>query len=168
MFWKVLRHVFVPSSGFDENSIKGAFYLGAPLAPLYPTLRNLYFIIFLPKLSLNGRALISEFERMSDIHVLTAIRTAAFEAVSASQYIFIFYFYFGRKHRETFQMFGKMFGACCLFKCTLYVTQTHGSCMVGVCVEQHWLKTMKRSQFCSISNFLKFIALLNVLVSDSL
>ncbi len=25
MFWKVLRHVFVPSSGLDENNIKGAF-----------------------------------------------------------------------------------------------------------------------------------------------
>ncbi len=25
MFWKVLRHVFVPSSGLDENNIKGSF-----------------------------------------------------------------------------------------------------------------------------------------------
>ncbi len=38
MFWKVLRHVFVPSSGLEENNIKGAFYLGAPLAPLYHTI----------------------------------------------------------------------------------------------------------------------------------
>ncbi len=30
MFWKVLRHVFVPSSGLDENNIKGAFY---PIVP---------------------------------------------------------------------------------------------------------------------------------------
>ncbi len=36
MFCKVLRHVLVPSSGLDENNIKGAFYPGAPLAPLYP------------------------------------------------------------------------------------------------------------------------------------
>ncbi len=85
MFWKVLRHVFVPSNGLDEKYIKGAFYPGVHLSPLYPTLRNFYFIIFLPKLSLNGRTLISECERISDIHVLTA----AFEAVSASQYIFI-------------------------------------------------------------------------------
>ncbi len=36
MFCKVLRHVLVPSSGLDENNIKGAFYPGAPLAPLHP------------------------------------------------------------------------------------------------------------------------------------
>ncbi len=30
----VHRYVFVPSSGLDENNIKGAFYPGAPLAPL--------------------------------------------------------------------------------------------------------------------------------------
>ncbi len=35
MFWKVLGHVFVPSSGLDENNIKGAFYPGALLVPLY-------------------------------------------------------------------------------------------------------------------------------------
>ncbi len=32
MFWKVLRHIFVPSSGLEENNIKGAFYPEAPLA----------------------------------------------------------------------------------------------------------------------------------------
>ncbi len=37
MLWKVLRHVFVPSSGLDENNIKGTFYPGAPLAQLYST-----------------------------------------------------------------------------------------------------------------------------------
>ncbi len=73
MFWKVLRHVFVPSNGLDENYIKGAFYPRVHLSPLYPTLRNLYFIIFLPTLSLNGKDLISECERISDIHVLTTI-----------------------------------------------------------------------------------------------
>ncbi len=36
MFWKLLSHVFVPSSGLEENNIKGAFYPVAPLAPLYP------------------------------------------------------------------------------------------------------------------------------------
>ncbi len=30
MFWKVLSHVFVPSSGLDENNIKGAF---SPVVP---------------------------------------------------------------------------------------------------------------------------------------
>ncbi len=30
MFWKVLRHVFVPSSDLEENNIKGAF------SPVYP------------------------------------------------------------------------------------------------------------------------------------
>ncbi len=30
MFWKVLCHVFVPSSGLDENNIKGAF---SPVVP---------------------------------------------------------------------------------------------------------------------------------------
>ncbi len=42
MFWKVLRHVFVPSSGLEENNIKSAFYPGAPLAPLYPTVVNVH------------------------------------------------------------------------------------------------------------------------------
>ncbi len=28
----MLRHVFVPSSGLDENDIKDAFYPGVPLA----------------------------------------------------------------------------------------------------------------------------------------
>ncbi len=36
MFWKVICHVFVPSSGLEENNIKGTFYPGAPLALLYP------------------------------------------------------------------------------------------------------------------------------------
>ncbi len=36
MFWKVLRQVLEPPSGLDENNIKGAFYPGVPLAPLYP------------------------------------------------------------------------------------------------------------------------------------
>ncbi len=38
MFWKVLSHIFVPSSGLDENNIKGAFYPGALLAQLYPNI----------------------------------------------------------------------------------------------------------------------------------
>ncbi len=38
MLWKVLWHIFVPSSGLGENNIKGAFYPGAPLALLYPIL----------------------------------------------------------------------------------------------------------------------------------
>ncbi len=33
MFWKVLRHVLVPSSGLEENNIKGAF---SPVVPYYP------------------------------------------------------------------------------------------------------------------------------------
>ncbi len=37
MFWEVLYHIFVPSSGLDENNIKkGAFCPVASLAPLYP------------------------------------------------------------------------------------------------------------------------------------
>ncbi len=32
MFWKVLSHVFVPSSDLYENNIKGAFY---PAVPYY-------------------------------------------------------------------------------------------------------------------------------------
>ncbi len=36
MFLKVLCHVFVPSSGLEENNVKGAFYPRVPLAPLYP------------------------------------------------------------------------------------------------------------------------------------
>ncbi len=40
MFWKVLRHVFVPSSGLDENNIKGTFYSEVPLAPLYPNIEH--------------------------------------------------------------------------------------------------------------------------------
>ncbi len=43
MFWEVLCHVFVPSSGLDENNIKGAFYPGVALAPLYPTKDALTF-----------------------------------------------------------------------------------------------------------------------------
>ncbi len=39
-FWKVLRHVFVPSSGLDENDIKDAFYPGVPLAPFVPYWRE--------------------------------------------------------------------------------------------------------------------------------
>ncbi|ROK15721.1 Cadherin-23 [Anabarilius grahami] len=35
MFRKVLRHVFVPSSGLEENKIKCAFYPGVALALLY-------------------------------------------------------------------------------------------------------------------------------------
>lgn len=35
MFWKMLRHIFVPSNGLDEHNIKGTFYPKAPLAPLY-------------------------------------------------------------------------------------------------------------------------------------
>ncbi len=34
--FEMLRHVFVPFSGFEENNIIGVFHPGAPLAPLYP------------------------------------------------------------------------------------------------------------------------------------
>jgi len=36
MFWKVLRYVFMPSSGLEENKIKGAFSPTVPLALFYP------------------------------------------------------------------------------------------------------------------------------------
>ncbi len=35
MIWKVLHHVFVPSSGLEENNIKGAFYPVVPYIYIY-------------------------------------------------------------------------------------------------------------------------------------
>ncbi len=68
MFCKVLCHVFVPSSGLDENNIKGAFYPGAPLAPLYPK----PFLILFPSLSCSRAHPIS---RTSASHLLMSYAT---------------------------------------------------------------------------------------------
>ncbi len=51
MFWKVLRHVFVPFSGLEENNIEGTFYPRAPLALLYPV--GLLFTLHVLKVELN-------------------------------------------------------------------------------------------------------------------
>ncbi len=64
MFCKVQRHIFVPSSGLDETNIKGAFYPGGPLAPLYPIVIIFTSIIIIFHQNFTGKILVCFIQAM--------------------------------------------------------------------------------------------------------